>query len=237
MSHFCYKRWFFTLGLMLALLTGITLLGFTQTAQAARGGEHRGGHQEFRDSHYDHNHNYPSRGQYISALPSGHRVVFHGNSRYYFHGGVWYRPYGRRFIVVAPPFGLFVPFLPLYYTTIWVGGYSYYYANEIYYRQSADGYVVVEPPKGDVSQTAPSTSQPSPGQTSTDRLFIYPRQGQSEQKQATDRYECHRWAVSQAGYDPTQPPATMPADQLSNKRADYQRAMGACLDGRGYTVK
>jgi hypothetical protein len=24
---------------------------------------------------------------------------------------------------------------------------------------------------------------------------------------------------------------------MSQKRADYQRAMGACLDGRGYTVK
>ncbi|MCX5821401.1 MAG: hypothetical protein NT047_16075 [Deltaproteobacteria bacterium] len=28
-----------------------------------------------------------------------------------------------------------------------------------------------------------------------------------------------------------------PAAQMSRKRADYQRAMGACLDGRGYTVK
>jgi hypothetical protein len=41
--------------------------------------------------------------------------------------------------------------------------------------------------------------------------------------------------VNQTGYDPVQPPAG--ASQMSQKRADYQRAMGACLDGRGYTVK
>jgi hypothetical protein len=70
---------------------------------------------------------------------------------------------------------------------------------------------------------------------SSDKLFLYPRKGQSEQQQAKDRYECHSWAVSQTGYDPTQPPAS--AAQMSQKRADYQRAMGACLDGRGYTVK
>ena len=72
---------------------------------------------------------------------------------------------------------------------------------------------------------------------SSDKLFLYPRKGQSEQQQAKDRYECHSWAVSQTGYDPTQPPAGVPATQMSQKRADYQRAMGACLDGRGYTVK
>jgi hypothetical protein len=68
-------------------------------------------------------------------------------------------------------------------------------------------------------------------------MFIYPRKGQSEKLQAKDRYECHRWALSQTGYDPIQPPAGAPAAQMSQKRADYQRAMGACLDGRGYTMK
>ena len=220
---------YFTIGLILAVLSGSMLFGLTQMASA----EERGvGHHEFMDSHHGHDHAYPARGHYVEALPSGHREVFYGNARYYFHGGVWYRTEGRRFVIVSPPFGIIVPFLPPYYAAIWVGGVPYYYANEVYYTQGAGGYVVVEPPKGQVSQTPPPG-----GQMSTDQLFVYPRQGQNEQKQTTDRYECHRWAVSQTHYDPTMPPAGVPASQMSQKRADYHRAIGACLDGRGYTVK
>jgi hypothetical protein len=72
-----------------------------------------------------------------------------------------------------------VPFLPLYYATIWIGGIPYYYANEVYYTQTAGGYIVVEPPKGEVSTVPPAAGQMPEGQ-----IFIYPRQGQSEQKQA-----------------------------------------------------
>ena len=230
MSYLYNKSWYFTFGIMLALLSGIMWFGFTQVARAGGRGS---GYQQFRDSNYGHNRYYPSRGQFIASLPSGRRVGFYGNSRYYAYGGVWYRPQGRRYVIVAPPFGMIVPVLPPYYATIWVGSIPYYYANEIYYTQGAGGYIVVEPPKGEVNQAPPSA-----GQISSEQLFIYPRQGQSEQKQATDRYECHRWAVSQTGYDPTtQPPAGEPAAQISQKRADYQRAMGACLEGLGYTVK
>ena len=233
MSYLHNKSGYFALGLMLALLSGIMLFGFTQVAHAD---EHGIGHHEFMDSRHGHNHAYPARGQFIGALPGGHRVVFYGNARYYFHGGVWYRPQGRRFVIVAPPFGIIVPVLPPYYATVMLGGVPYYYANEVYYTQTAGGYVVVAPPQGEVSQAPPAPSaSPSVGQMSSDKLFLYPRKGQSEQQQAKDRYECHNWAVNQTGYDLTQLPAG--AAQMSQKRADYQRAMGACLDGRGYTVK
>ena len=88
--------------------------------------------------------------------------------------------------------------------------------------------MVVEPPKGEAKQASSTTA----GQ-----MFLYPRKGQSEEQQAKDRYECHSWAVNQTHYDPTQPPAGMAAGQMGQKRTDYHRAMGACLDGRGYTVK
>jgi hypothetical protein len=78
---------------------------------------------------------------------------------------------------------------------------------------------------------------PSAPPSSAERIFVYARQGQSEELQAKDRYECHSWAVSQTHYDPTQPTGGMPQAQLNQIRADYQRAMGACLDGRGYTTK
>ncbi|MBA4422064.1 MAG: hypothetical protein C0390_03045, partial [Syntrophus sp. (in: bacteria)] len=62
---------YFALGLILALLSGIMLLGFAQSAQAAR--EERreeravSGHREFRDTRYQHDRVYPARGQVIRA--------------------------------------------------------------------------------------------------------------------------------------------------------------------------
>ena len=228
MSYTRNKNWYLVIGLMLAVvLSGIILFTFTQVA-SAEGRSSGSGHNEVMDSRHGHNHAYPARGQHFDRLPSGYRAVTYGHSKYYFHGGVWYRPFGRGFVVDVPPFGLIVPFLPLYYTSLWVGGVPYYYANETYYTQTAGGYMVVEPPKGEVAQTPPATG----GQ-----MFIYPRNGQNDQQQAKDRYECHNWAVNQIGYDPTQPTGGVPEAQTNHKRADYQRAMSACLDARGYTTK
>ncbi|MGZ6290915.1 MAG: DUF6515 family protein [Syntrophales bacterium] len=224
MSYIPSRCRFFTVGLMLAMLSAIMLFGFTHVVSADQHGFR--GH-EFVDSRYNHNHYYPARGHFVDELPRGHHVVVHGGTRFFFFGGVWYRPYGTRFEIIAPPFGIVVPFLPPYYTTIWVGGIPYYYANEVYYVQNPGGYMVVEPPQGEVVQAPPPVGQ----------LFIYPRKGQNEQQQANDRYECHRWSSGQTGYDPTQPPGGMPQAQMTQKYADYKRAMSACLDGRGYTVK
>ncbi len=237
MTHIHHTNRYSALGLMLALLSGMILLGFAQSAQAAR--EERrvergvSSQREFHDTRYYHNRVYPSRGHVVNVLPREHRVVVHGGTRFYFSGGVWYRPQGPRFVIAAPPIGLFAPFLPPYYATIWVSGRPYYYANDVYYVNRGDGYVVVDPPQGDVSQTPP----PASSVPSIDQLFIYPRQNQTQEQQAADRYECHSWAVNQTGFDPTQSPGVIPEDQKVQKRADYQRAMSACLDGRGYTVK
>jgi hypothetical protein len=176
MSNYQKMSWHFMFGLTLVVFSAIMLSGFMRVADAAERGRSR---QEFMDSRYNHNHSYPARGQFIEKLPRDHRVVAYGRSRYYFHGGVWYRPEGRRFAIIAPPFGLMIPFLPPYFATIWIGGISYYYANEVYYTQTAGGYIVVEPPKGEVSTVPPAAGQMPEGQ-----IFIYPRQGQSEQKQA-----------------------------------------------------
>ena len=225
--HQDQRRWkrFCCLGLW-ALVAGCTLFGFVTTAQAGSGPRREPPPREFRDSRHHHDRYYPSRGQVVRVVPRHHAVVVHGGTRYYGAGGVWYRPHGPRFTVVVPPVGLFVRTLPPYYTTVWVGGVPYYYANEVYYTHRADGYVVVSPPAEEVSQAPPPAEQ----------MFIYPRLGQSEKQQADDRYACHQWASGQTGFDPTRPPEGSTAQQ-TDKRADYQRAMGACLDGRGYTVK
>jgi hypothetical protein len=178
-------------------ITIITLIGisFTLSGQGAFAQEH-GHHGEAPDVHNQHDHHYPARGGYVAELPHGHRVIVHGGVRFFYHEGVWYRADGPRFVIVAPPVGILVPALPPYYSTIWVGGVPYYYANDAYYVQQPDGYMVVDPPPGsDYGQPGIQTGTPAPvvvpapasGPLTSDRVFIYPRQGQGEQQQAKDQ--------------------------------------------------
>ncbi len=182
------------------------------------------------DDRYRHNHYYPRKGRFVPSLPHRRHPIRHRHKDYFYFGGVWYLPSGVGFSVVMPPIGIVVPILPSFYTTIWFGGIPYYYANDAYYswRPDLNGYQVVAPP---VEQTE---SEPT---YLADEIFIYPKQGQSEQQQADDRYACHRWAVEQTGYDPTQPPEGLSVNALSRQRADYQRAMKTCLEGKGYSVR
>ena len=52
-------------------------------------------------------------------------------------------------------------------------------------------------------------------------VFAYPNQGQSQEQQRQDRYECHVWAVQQSGFDPSTyraPTATSPYRTASHRR-------------------
>jgi hypothetical protein len=131
--------------------------------------------------------------------------------------------------------------LPLGYVTYWWGGVPYYYWNSLYYTWSpADsGYVVTDPPPaaggegtadaaGGGYEQAPQSNYGGSG--SAGDVYVYPRNGQSEAQMQNDRYECHSWAVSQSGFDPTNP-------QQTGNSADYRRAMVACLDARGYSAR
>jgi hypothetical protein len=97
-------------------------------------------------------------------------------------------------------------------------------------RRSRGGYEVVDPPAG--------ADQPTdaPGVASDD-LFLYPKNGQTAEQQSADRYECHSWAKSQTGFDPTRSGGGVDPSENADKRVAYQRAMTACLEARGYSVK
>ncbi|MGH8132546.1 MAG: DUF6515 family protein [Steroidobacteraceae bacterium] len=202
-------------------------------------GDRRGGHQwrapEHMDGRYAHNHYYPDRGVWVGGVPGRPFVYDRSGGRYYYSGGIWYAARGPRFVVVGAPIGLFVPVLPPFYTTLWIGGAPYYYANDTYYlwSQAQSGYEVVDPP----NDQGASTEAPQPPPPQGDDLYIYPQNGQSTDQQASDKYECHKWASSQTGFDPTQSGGGVPPEQLGGKRADYQRAMRACLQGRGYSAR
>ena len=134
--------------------------------------------------------------------------------------------------VWGAPIGLLVPALPPYFTTVWWNGVPYYYANDTYYLwdDSQGEYAVVAPPDG----IEGSGSTPAPF---NDEPFAYPKQGQSPEQQSKDDYECHRWAVTQSGFDPTVAGGGVASDQAVSKRNDYFRAKVSCLEGRGYSVK
>jgi hypothetical protein len=63
-------------------------------------------------------------------------------------------------------------------------------------------------------------------------VVAYPLYGQGPEQQEQDRYQCHRWAVSQSGFDPATATAAPPLQVADS----YRRALGACFSGRGYSV-
>ena len=147
----------------------------------------------------------------------------------YWHGGFWPRAY------YGLGFSWFLPILPFAYTTYWYGGIPYYYANDVYYtyNPSYEGYVATDPPPvtdsgAGVEGGAPGSEAGAPNGGAdggaAGQIFMYPRNGQSAEQQATDKAECQQWAAQQAG-------------QVAQNGSDYMRAMAACVEGRGYSAK
>ena len=167
----------------------------------------------------------------VPRVPPGYRQYYWAGTPYYHYGNRWYRPYGSSYLIVSAPFGLFVPYLPGYYSTFWYGGTRYYMADDTYYLYDPirRGYTVTRSPYGNDRDTDDEEVGRDAAQAA--ELFIYPINGQSESQQAEDRYQCHRWAADQVHYDPTE------SEYRATERAEYDRAISACLTGRGYSVK
>ncbi|SEK80543.1 hypothetical protein SAMN05216359_103150 [Roseateles sp. YR242] len=169
------------------------------------------------DTRYHHDHYYPAPGYMARGLPPGATFV---GGRYWYHGGVWYQPWGPSFRVIVPPIGLVIPILPSAYVTLRIGGLPYYYANGVYYSAAPEGYVVVAPPPG--AEAVPQAQVATTPPPKPDPI-IYPRNGQSTAQTESDRQECNRWAT-------TQPTAMNDANV-------FNRAVEACMDGRGYSMR
>lgn len=157
-------------GLSVDLNLGLPLLGYP--------GHFRGG---------------PAYGSVHGALPYGAVSLSIGGGRYWRHGGAYYRPWGPRWVVVAPPIVLGAT-LPL-----------------MVQQADADAALPALAP----AAPAARPSRPDP--------VIYPRNGQSPEQTEADRQDCNRWAT-------TQPAALADAGV-------FHRAVEACMDGRGYTLK
>jgi len=220
-------------GLMALMVCGSAVMAQSRYGEDRR--ERRG--DSFRlDPRYHHNHYYPVVGYAVPVLPSDSLSITFGVDHLFFHSGVWWRPVGRSFVVVEPPVGVLVPLLPPDCVTLWIGGAPYYYANGVYYAVSpGQGYVVVQPPPGaetaqtsvPVAVTPAPVPSPEPISTPVPKAppvpVIYPRNGQSATETEADRQECNRWATTQA--------AALADGEV------FQRAVAACMDAHGYTVR
>lgn len=179
---------------------------------------------------FEHHRYFPPVGAAFHTLPrSYYSVPFHGVP-YYCHDGIWYSRGVGGFIVTRPPVGIFVDILPPFYTTLWFGGIRYYYANDIYYRWDVvqRAYVVSDPPRDQANENTPIEND-------ADRLFVYPRSGQSQEQKIADVNECRQWANDQMGNESSE--STSSASDDPHRNDSFRRAQTACLEGRGYTVK
>ena len=131
-------------------------------------------------------------------------------------------------------FGLYFATLPFYFSTFWDGGVPYYYADDNYYQWDSNvgQYETVDPP-AEVQRQAAALSPD---------LIAYPKNGQTDAQQATDKSECRSWAATQSGFEAAQLDSPSAATDTSGaasatRRDQYMRAQAACFEGRGYSVK
>jgi len=167
------------------------------------------------------------------------RAATYSGGRYHYDTG--YRLEHDRIVVAPVPLRVVVPFFPAYASTVWVGDDAYYYTNN--YAPGPKSYTVMEESpavteldpqgqmrpvlneQGGVAELGPAGDAASlVAQGPAPQFFAYPRMGQNSQTQVRDRTECNDWALAQPG-----------VTGLSD--GNYLRAMSACLNGRGYTVK
>jgi opacity protein-like surface antigen len=89
----------------------------------------------------------------------------------------------------------------------------------------------------------PARAQPQPGPAAVAAIAalpeatdfqLSPKNGQNDEQQWFDRYECDSWARWQSRYDPTNKQAG-PSQQAAS--GEYRLAMTACLAQHGYEVR
>ncbi|MES1981785.1 MAG: DUF6515 family protein [Pseudomonadota bacterium] len=190
------------------------------------------------DTRFRHNRYYPRYGTVVTTLPPNYYDVRYRGDRFYFQSGIWFRSAGAYFVVTTPPPGVIVPTLPPDYAVVPAGPVPYYYANGVYYSTApgGPGYVVVDPPVGFEDTTTVQDSGSGnffdePVVVNSEPNFVYPNGTLTESQMLTDRNECNSWAAGQTGYDA----ATTPPD--TQVYTNYQVAVKACMEGRGYVAR
>jgi Glycine-zipper domain len=67
-------------------------------------------------------------------------------------------------------------------------------------------------------------------------VFVYPKQGQSQDQFGRDQYECHNWAQNQTGVNPAQPAPAASAPMPEQGGAVRGAARGAAVGAIGGAI-
>jgi hypothetical protein len=173
---------------------------------------------------------YPGYSWFLPVLPLGYATFWWGGVPYYYWNNLYYTwsPANDGYVVTDPP-------------PVAGPGDNTAVDPNAAYDQGQDqgqggGYEQTQPPptapEQPQTQAAPVPyTAPTPSGAAAGDVYLYPRNGQSEAQQQNDRYECHSWAVTQTGFDPTR------SGPQSGNDTEYRRAMVACLDARGYSAR
>ena len=184
-------------------------------------------------------HYGPGFAWFLPVLPFGYATYYWGGAPYYYYDGGYYSwdPDYNGYVATDPP--------PVADTANSSGSdeapppadegqsQSYDVQPQTYAPPPANPNNVVTAPPAPQSTAVSSAAAATPRNFSggVADIFAYPRNGQSDQQTSSDKFECHKWSVAQTGFDPTR------SINLQGTAADYRRAITACMDARGYTVR
>ena len=178
----------------------------------------------------------PPFGLVVPILPPYYTTLWVGNVPYYYADNVYYAPspQGGYVVTQAPPSNVVVEQQPYSAAAQQPGNVVEMGPANSSNNPPPPSVNPGSPQPGGVNPVPPQSPSVNPGQEPPGQLFVYPDKGQTQAQQTQDRNACHSWAVSQTGYNPA---AQTGGEQTGDKLADYQRALSACLEGRGYTVR
>ena len=71
------------------------------------------------------------------------KVVVHKGVNFYYANGIWYKPYGRKYVVCRAPIGIRVKYIPRGYQRVRINGVKYYTYNGVWYTKKRGYYTVV----------------------------------------------------------------------------------------------
>jgi Outer membrane protein beta-barrel domain len=92
------------------------------------------------------------------------------------------------------------------------------------------------PAAGQSAPAAAPAGSAAPAAAFGPGVFIYPKNGQTQQQLWSDRYACDNWSKTQSGFDPARADGAATPGEVATRREQYRQAMTACLGARGYSI-
>ena len=193
-------------------------------------------------ANYRHQHKHSGPGKHGPAIKyqNRHRVfpdrkykrVLFNSAHYLFHAGIFYRQIGDELIIVNAPDGLIIDSLPHSNSIVVINDRRYYVVNGTYFIKVKSGYKVTKKPATIIIMDSDEIDESSSENIVLEEDDIITTSSSNNTKNKSkddDSYECHRWGVSQSGYDPT----LKQTKEDDGAEKIYKKSKKACMTIRG----